>query len=228
MHHSTERLKHARPLLIVLLIVTALIAAGAAVVLAQPDDPAPTAPLTTDVLYTVQPNDNLTRISARFGLRADCLAQINQLPNPDLVFVGQVLVLSPTCALVQPTISGNLFATVAPPNAQPIQGIYVVQRGDILDVLASAFNVQLDCFAARNNLEQPGVIFPNETLLVPSDCPPYDGLSTAEPGRYVIQPLDPGASVPQVAAFVNYYLSTVNAVIEEVGYFAASDEALNA
>ncbi|MCB0044257.1 MAG: PstS family phosphate ABC transporter substrate-binding protein [Caldilineaceae bacterium] len=33
---------------------------------------------------------------------------------------------------------------------------------------------------------------------------------------------------PQVAAYVNYFLSNVNDVIEEVGYFPSSDEALNA
>ncbi len=33
---------------------------------------------------------------------------------------------------------------------------------------------------------------------------------------------------PQVAAFINFYLTRVNEVIEEVGYFPASDEALNA
>jgi len=33
---------------------------------------------------------------------------------------------------------------------------------------------------------------------------------------------------PQVAAFINYYLTNVNDVIEEVGYFPASEEALKA
>jgi phosphate transport system substrate-binding protein len=33
---------------------------------------------------------------------------------------------------------------------------------------------------------------------------------------------------PQVAAFVNFYLTRVNELIEEVGYFPASDDALNA
>ncbi len=35
-------------------------------------------------------------------------------------------------------------------------------------------------------------------------------------------------SKPQVAAFINFYLMNVNEVIEEVGYFPASDTALNA
>ena len=33
---------------------------------------------------------------------------------------------------------------------------------------------------------------------------------------------------PQVAAFINFYLTRVNDVISDVGYFPASDEALNA
>lgn len=35
------------------------------------------------------------------------------------------------------------------------------------------------------------------------------------------------AEKPQVGAFINFFLTTVNEVIEEVGYFPASDEALN-
>jgi phosphate transport system substrate-binding protein len=34
-------------------------------------------------------------------------------------------------------------------------------------------------------------------------------------------------SKPQVAAFINYYLTFVNDEITDVGYFPASEEALN-
>lgn len=57
----------------------------------------------------------------------------------------------------------------------------------------------------------------------------------AESGKYVLsRPLfiysDAAIlkSKPQVAGFINYYLTNVNQVIEKVGYFPASDEALNA
>jgi len=33
---------------------------------------------------------------------------------------------------------------------------------------------------------------------------------------------------PQVAAFINFYLTHVNEVIQDVGYFPASDAELNA
>ena len=32
---------------------------------------------------------------------------------------------------------------------------------------------------------------------------------------------------PQVAAFINFFLTNVNALIEEIGYFPASSEAMN-
>jgi phosphate transport system substrate-binding protein len=36
------------------------------------------------------------------------------------------------------------------------------------------------------------------------------------------------AEKPQVASFINYYLTNVNNEIVDVGYFPASDDALNA
>jgi nucleoid-associated protein YgaU len=41
--------------------------------------------------YTVQPGDTLAAIAAAYGLTADQLARANCLPNPDLIYVGQVI-----------------------------------------------------------------------------------------------------------------------------------------
>jgi len=41
--------------------------------------------------YTVQPGDNLYRISLRFGVSVAALAQANNIGNANLIFVGQVL-----------------------------------------------------------------------------------------------------------------------------------------
>lgn len=71
-----------------------------------------------------------------------------------------------------------------------------------------------------------------KTLSVEGVTPNFD---TAESGEYKIaRPLyiysDAGImkAKPQVAAFINFYLTHVNEVISEVGYFPASAEALNA
>ena len=61
------------------------------------------------------------------------------------------------------------------------------------------------------------------------------GFESAEDGSYALaRPLyiysdaEIIKSKPQVAAFINYYLTVVNDVIEGVGYFPASDDNLNA
>jgi len=45
---------------------------------------------------------------------------------------------------------------------------------------------------------------------------------------FIYSTADIMAEKPQVAAFINFYLSHVNEEIEDVGYFAASTEALEA
>jgi len=43
--------------------------------------------------YTIRPGDTLGGIAARFGTTTRALVQLNGIPNPSLVRVGQVLKL---------------------------------------------------------------------------------------------------------------------------------------
>ncbi len=52
--------------------------------------PSPTA---TPILYTVQFGDTLARIAQRHGVTVEALAQANNIANPNLIYVGQVLVI---------------------------------------------------------------------------------------------------------------------------------------
>ncbi len=54
---------------------------------------ATTTPAASGETYTVQPGDTLGDIAFRFGTTAAVLADINQLANPDLLQVGDVLIL---------------------------------------------------------------------------------------------------------------------------------------
>ena len=41
--------------------------------------------------YVVQPGDTLWRISRQFGTTVDAIVRANNIPNPNLIYVGQVL-----------------------------------------------------------------------------------------------------------------------------------------
>lgn len=52
-------------------------------------DPGPSGQKT----YTVQSGDTLSGIALRFGTTVDVLVKLNNIANPDLIYVGQVLIL---------------------------------------------------------------------------------------------------------------------------------------
>lgn len=58
-----------------------------------PAQPTATPVSTTPATYVVQPGDTLFRISARYGVPLSQLIQLNAIRDPNLIFVGQTLVL---------------------------------------------------------------------------------------------------------------------------------------
>src|SRR5258708_33063156 len=53
----------------------------------------PVAAQNSGTTYTVQPGDNLYRIGLKFGVGADALAKANGIVNPNIVLVGQKLII---------------------------------------------------------------------------------------------------------------------------------------
>lgn len=94
------------------------IRAGATLIIVRPS-PAPPPNFT---VYVVQPGDNLFRIALRYGTTVTTLAVLNNIPNPNLIFIGQRLTvplpftLTPQAA---PTLAGTPTPTrtSTPPTA---------------------------------------------------------------------------------------------------------------
>lgn len=83
------------------------------------DTPAP-----TGGTYTVQPGDTLGAIARNFGTSFQVLAQLNNIANPNLIFVGQVLNL-PDGTTGGDTNDGNTGGDTnvpPPPNTAPTGG----------------------------------------------------------------------------------------------------------
>jgi len=55
--------------------------------------PEPTRALTGFITYTVQPGDTLAKIAAEFGVTVEEIVEANEIEDPSLINVGQVLVI---------------------------------------------------------------------------------------------------------------------------------------
>lgn len=138
-----------------------------------------------DETYTVQYGDVLDLIAAAFDVAADCIAEASGLDNPNQLRPGDVLVIPDDC----PPYDGQAIVpnSVVPADEESAgqggggsaarEGDYVVEQGDVLDVIAAAFDASVSCIAEASGLEDANRIFPGDVLTIPADCPPYDGVA---------------------------------------------------
>ena len=107
----------------------------------------------TSVRYVVQLGDTLAIIARRYGATVEALAQLNHLTNPNLIYVGQHL-------LVPTTDSGALVIGGA---------VYVVQVGDTVARIAARNGVSVWAVAQANGIANPSLIQVGQRLLIPTD-----------------------------------------------------------
>jgi len=132
--------------------------------------------------YTVQPGDTLYSIARRFNTTPEALAQLNNLVNPDILVIGQILSIPGAGQGTQP--SSTQGSTV-----------YTVQVGDTMFSIAQRFHTTVDAIARANNIYNPWFIYVGQQLVIPVEGGEgAPGSSTAPPGTgqktYVVQPGD--------------------------------------
>lgn len=128
--------------------------------------------------YVVQPGDTLWSLAERFGTTVDELIAGNGLRNPDLLFVGEVLVVPgpPAVAVAGAQLGGG--------------ATYVVQPGDTLWGISRRFGITPSAIVAANGLAAPDLLRIGQVLLLPVAPAPMPGYTLPVP------PLgDPSGSV---------------------------------
>ncbi|MBS6366674.1 MAG: LysM peptidoglycan-binding domain-containing protein [Clostridiales bacterium] len=95
--------------------------------------------------YTVRRGDTLWAIARRTGATVEELTVLNDLPDPNLIYVGQVLRL--------PT--------------EQLQQVYTVQRGDTLWAIAQRYKTSVEALVRANAIQNPNLIFAGQTLQIP-------------------------------------------------------------
>jgi LysM repeat protein len=103
------------------------------------NSPLPATSHSSQTTYTVRPGDSLGAIAKRFNTTVSALASRNNIKNPNLIRIGQVINL----ASVRPAASVRT---------------YTVVRGDTLGAIAKRYNTTVSALASRNNIKNPNLI----------------------------------------------------------------------
>lgn len=94
--------------------------------------------------YTVVAGDNLSAIASKFKTTVSNLCSLNNISNPNLIYVGQVLKINETASNIS----------------------YTIVTGDNLSAIAAQFNTTVSAICNINNISNPNLIYPGQVLKI--------------------------------------------------------------
>lgn len=101
------------------------------------------------VTYKVKKGDTLSSIAKRYGVSVQELVNVNNIKNPNLIYVGQILTI-PT-----PLNINDLNHT-----------LYTVQRGHSLYQIAKKYNTTIAQIVRLNRISNPNLIYAGQILRI--------------------------------------------------------------
>lgn len=117
---------------------------------------------TSSASYTVKSGDTLSGIASQYNTTVNQIVSLNQLSNPNLIYVGQVLKLKNSQTTNSSSSSSSTDATTV--------GTYTVKAGDTLSAIASRYSTSSSTLASLNSLSNPNLIYVGQVLKVSSNA----------------------------------------------------------
>ncbi|MDR6938873.1 LysM peptidoglycan-binding domain-containing protein [Arcanobacterium hippocoleae] len=120
----------------------------------------------TPLTHTVKAGDTLSALASRYGVTIAELIKLNGIKNPSLIYVGQVLKLTPG------TTSGSNHAPTPAPAATPAKSQlspsadYTVKAGDTLGAIARKFGTTVNALAQANGIKNPSLIYVGQKIRI--------------------------------------------------------------
>lgn len=132
---------------------------------------AESSPLISDWVHTVQSGDTLFDIAYFYGVTPDQVIEINQLANPDMLQLGQILYLPADAAPPSPALEFP-FKAIELSEPTIIQGRTLVLHAHLAEPasLSGSFEGR-PLFFGSNNTAQPWTIVPIHALMEPGIYP---------------------------------------------------------
>jgi LysM repeat protein len=122
--------------------------------------------------HTVVAGDTLGMIADRYGTTVATLAALNHLADPNLIYVGQVLVLAGGVGNGMAPTSSTPPPSAAPSSNGTPGGTYRVVSGDTLGAIAARHGTTVAALAALNHLANPNLLYVGQVLEVaPGSAP---------------------------------------------------------
>lgn len=101
----------------------------------------------------VKSGDTLSQIALKYNTSYQYLAKINNISNPNLIFVGERIYV--------PTLENSSLGDTS-------HVLYVVKRGNTLSQISRFYGVSIDSIVSLNNIQNPNLIFAGEVLKIPT------------------------------------------------------------
>lgn len=106
------------------------------------------------ILYKVQKGDTLWEIAKKYNTTVNHLAQINNIKNPNLIYVGEIM-----------TISCNHNNNENTNTNQDIIN-YKIKLGDTLSQIAMRYNTTVSSIVSLNNIKNPNIIYAGNVIKI--------------------------------------------------------------
>ncbi|MBS4210248.1 LysM peptidoglycan-binding domain-containing protein [Bacillus sp. FJAT-50079] len=195
------------------------------------------------IIHVISRGETLWNIAHRYGITTQQLMNVNQLPNPNQLLIGQSLVI-PIAAIEHIVRRGETLWQIAQMYRVPVQAIiqanqltnpsslnigtvliippriHTVQAGETLGQIAQYYGVTVQAIMAANNLQQPN-LFIGTVLTIPF------AKTTIDVNAYVMNMGEVGAEeVREVGRQLTYISPFVYSMKEDGGLTSLNDAAI--
>lgn len=109
------------------------------------------------VIYIVRSGDTLWQIAKKFNTTIDDIMQYNNIPDPDIININQVLKIPQKYENPENIQNDNETA---------IPYTYIVSNGDTLWQIAKKYGLNVSDIINMNALTDPDMIFPGQMIIL--------------------------------------------------------------